>query len=553
MRVMVVGGYGVFGQRVARLLARDGHTLWVAGRDVQKAQALAHELGAQALQLDRTGDLSALAQIKPDVLVDAAGPFHAYGEQPYRLVEACLNAGINYLDLCDDGKFCAGIATLDGLAKARGLYALSGASSVPAISSAAVAELAQGMFEIEAIDSVILPGNRAPRGRSVIASILAQCGVGGWRWQAGRWVRMRGWSDSRHFVLSVAACKPALGRNAWLVKVPDLTLFPAHFRAQSVSFRAGLELPVMNRFLAALSWLRGGWQFALPAAAIALMENIAEWLKPLGSDVGGMQVEVTGRVNHEGYSLKRRWILVASGGDGPCVPAIAVRALLRGPNTACGARPCIAEVTLAQVEAAMGDLAIAFRRDEATALPLIAQLDHLDFSALPASVRASHRVSGALRLLGVAAIDRGSSWPARLIAAACGFPPAGSGVSVEVTKQQDDSGESWERNFGGRRFRSHLALVGQRITERFGPLHFTLGLHVADAALHFPVESGTAWGVPIPAFLLPCSVAREFEVSGRFHFDVAIFMPITGALIVRYRGSLAEAKPQAANEFLPPC
>ncbi len=552
MKILVVGGYGVFGERLLRLLARDGHALWVAGRDERRAAALAKDIGAQAVQLDRTGDLSALLSIKPDLLVDAAGPFHAYGEQPYRLVEACIEARINYLDLCDDADFCAGIATLDALAKSRGVYALSGASSVPAISSAAVVELAQGMLEIDAIDSVILPGNRAPRGRSVIASILAQCGADGRRWQAGRWVRMRGWSEPRRFVLDATESKAEQRRCAWLVKVPDLTLFPKYFRAHSVSFRAGLELPVMNYFLAALSWLRGYWPFAMPRWTVWLIERVASGLLPLGSDVGGMQVQVTGRISHDAHMRRRQWTLLATGGDGPYVPAIAVRAIARGPSPASGARPCIAEVTLAQVEATMGDLSISFRRDETIVVPLIEKLADLAVVQLPHSVRASHRVSGAMRLKGTADIERGSSWLARLTAAACRFPPAGNDVQTEVTKYQRDDGEIWERNFAGRRFRSHLALRGQRITERLGPLRFTLGLHVSDAALHFPVLNGTAFGLPIPALLLPRSVAREFDLAGRFQFDVALYLPITGALIVRYRGSLAEMKADPTGQLSQP-
>ncbi|MGQ0799855.1 MAG: DUF4166 domain-containing protein [Pseudomarimonas sp.] len=539
MRIIVVGGYGVFGERVLRLLARDGHTLWVAGRDDGRVAAAAETLGAQALQLDRTGDLSALAQIAPDVVVDAAGPFHAYGEQPYRLVEACLEAGINYLDLCDDSDFCAGISGLDERARSRGLFALSGASSVPAISSAAVVELAKDMVHIEAIDSVILPGNRAPRGHSVIASILAQCGSEGRLWQAGRWVPMRGWSQPRSYSLEVDAKKR---RRGWLVKVPDLILFPAHFVARSVSFRAGLELPVMNHFLAVLSWLRSRWRLPLRGWAVSLVESVARWLLPFGSDLGGMQVEVSGHMMRAGQltACRRRWTLLARSGAGPWVPAIAVRALLRGPLPASGARPCIEEVSLARIESAMADLAITFRRDEAPILPLIEQLAGLAVEQLPASVRASHLVIGVMRLVGTANIERGTSLLARMTAAVCRFPPAGNHVPLEVTKQRDESGETWERNFAGRRFSSHLALNGPHISERFGPLLFTLGLYVADAALHFPVLRGTCFGIPIPLRLLPKSVAREFDIVGRFHFDVALHMPISGDLIVRYRGSLAE-------------
>lgn len=83
MKVLIPGGYGVFGARLAQLLVRDGHAVTVAGRDADKAQLLADELCCTALRLDRRHDLHLLAGY--DVVVDAAGPLHAYGRDPYQL------------------------------------------------------------------------------------------------------------------------------------------------------------------------------------------------------------------------------------------------------------------------------------------------------------------------------------------------------------------------------------------------------------------------------------------------------------------------------------
>ena len=57
-----------------------------------------------------------------------------------------------------------------------GVTVLSGASSVLALSSAVVVALSKVMDEIDLIGSVILPGNRTPRGISVVHAILAQVG-----------------------------------------------------------------------------------------------------------------------------------------------------------------------------------------------------------------------------------------------------------------------------------------------------------------------------------------------------------------------------------------
>ena len=55
MKVLLLGGYGVFGERLARLLVRDGHAVTIAGRDLGAAERLATEIGAGALRMDRAG------------------------------------------------------------------------------------------------------------------------------------------------------------------------------------------------------------------------------------------------------------------------------------------------------------------------------------------------------------------------------------------------------------------------------------------------------------------------------------------------------------------
>ena len=50
--------------------------------------------------------------IAPDVVVDASGPFQAYGD-PYRVVRACIARRASYLDLADGSEFVAGIGTFD--------------------------------------------------------------------------------------------------------------------------------------------------------------------------------------------------------------------------------------------------------------------------------------------------------------------------------------------------------------------------------------------------------------------------------------------------------
>ncbi len=529
MKVLILGGYGVFGARMARLLLRDGHHVTVAGRNGAAAQALAAELGCAAVCMDREGDLGALAG--HDVVVDAAGPFHAYGRDRYRLARAALQAGLHYLDLSDNAEFCAGIVALDGQARAAGLCAISGLSSVPALSSAAVRALS-GTDLPQVIDMAILPGNRSPRGLSVMESILTQAGQPMQVWRGGRWTRAAGWSDPRYYRLPEGVI-----RQGWQIEVPDLALFPHHFGAETVLFRAGLELWVMRYGLAAFARLRRLIAFPVTRPLLRGFKLVADLLAPFGSGRGGMSVMVIAG------GECRVWRLLARDGDGPFIPTIAVRALLRRDHLPQGAIPALEVITLAEAEAAMADLQVSCEQDCQPFLPIFPRVLGADFAALSACVRATHLSADISRWQGRASVARGASRWSRLLGWIFRFPPASEDVPVEVTKIATARGEIWQRRFGRRQFRSQLAATPAGLTERFGPFTFQLGLRVENAALHFPIRSGRLGPLPLPRWMLPVSEAREYARDGRFHFDVRLLAPLSRDLLVHYRGTLGKAAP----------
>ncbi|MBO9446913.1 saccharopine dehydrogenase NADP-binding domain-containing protein [Ruegeria sp. R14_0] len=358
MNVVIIGGYGVFGSLTARLLARDGHQLWLAGRHPEKGRALAQELGAQTLAVDIGKAPEDLFDAQPDVVIDATGPFQHYGSDPYRVPRLCIAQRCHYLDLSDSAKFTQGIAALDTKARAAGVFSLSGASSVPGLSSSIVADLISDLDEIDLIDIAILPGNRAPRGMSVIKSIVSGVGRPYHMWRDGGWQRATGWTDRKLYQL-----EPGLKRAGYSVDVPDIALFPKWTGAKSVVFRAGLELSVMNRALQFLAKLRQHGRFDVPEMGYAGLYLLSKALYPFGTDRGGMVVSVSGKLGKQ--SVTRQWKLIAENGHGPFVPGVMCRALLREPDTIkAGARPCLAELPRTKVERAMTDLEIRIEASE---------------------------------------------------------------------------------------------------------------------------------------------------------------------------------------------
>jgi len=348
-RVLVLGGYGFFGCRlVQRLSLQAGLEIAVAGRSLKKAQTFVDELQAAragtwtAMRLDvDSADFGArLKDLAPAVVIHTCGPFQG---QSYGVAEACIAAGAHYIDLADGRDFASGITALDAPARAAGIAVISGASSVPALSSAAADHLAQGLDTVSLVDIGISPGNRTERGLSTVQAILSYCGQPlpsgseprfGW---LGRWEH--------------AYPEPVGHRLLSPCDVPDLTLLPPRYPGRpDIRFGAGLELRLLHRgmnWMAALA--RWGWVRDWSRHA-RWLKRAADLVQSLGTDAGAMHVRVTGRLP-DGQARTRHWALVATAGDGPFVPTLAAAALVRrlraGDATLKGARPCIGMLSLA--------------------------------------------------------------------------------------------------------------------------------------------------------------------------------------------------------------
>ena len=133
-RVLIIGGYGNFGSFITKQLVKENNVhVIIAGRCQDKANALANEVGADAVTLDINEHLTnPLAIIKPDIVIHTSGPFQS---QDYDVAEACIEQGCHYIDHADGRSFVENISALDVRAKEKGIFIVSGASSVPSLTS----------------------------------------------------------------------------------------------------------------------------------------------------------------------------------------------------------------------------------------------------------------------------------------------------------------------------------------------------------------------------------------------------------------------------------
>lgn len=334
--ILILGGYGVFGQLISTSLSKDADiNLLIAGRDSQKAKAYAATIGATGIALDvHTGLKSALEKHKPSLVVNCCGPFQG---QDYSTAHTCMEHGIHYIDLADGREYVTGFSALNALAKQKKVVAVTGASTLPALSSAIIDHfLTEEFSEIHTLDYGVSPGNRTERGVATVAAILSYVGKPFTTLVNSSRKTIHGWHDLHRQPY------PQMGAR-WMSNcdVPDLALFPIRYPAlKTQRFYAGLELSLLHVGLWLLSWpARFGWvENYAPYAS--LMRRISLWFYHFGSDTGGMYIIMHG-LDKAGSPKNKTWYIIARDGHGPQIPAtpatVIARKIMAGALTEPGA------------------------------------------------------------------------------------------------------------------------------------------------------------------------------------------------------------------------
>ncbi|WP_439816407.1 DUF4166 domain-containing protein [Zavarzinia sp. CC-PAN008] len=544
-RILVAGASGAFGRNLVEgLLATTDCTILAIARDhvrlAQETEALRRRFGNErlALLVRKVGEIRTdfLRAEGIAIVVDAAGPFQ---QSDLHLARAAIAAGCHYLDLADSRAFVAGFDILDSAAREAGVVARTGASTTPALSQAVLDHLTAGWPVIETVEIAVSPGNRAPRGLSVVRAILSYTGLPIRVLDQGAWTTRPGWSAPHRRRIG------NLGRR-WLalVETPDLDLAPKRLGVRRTAlFRAGLELGVLHLGLWLASWIvRAGVVTTLEPMARGF-RVLAQGTYRLGTDRGGMMVEARGQ-DAAGMPVGARWTLVAEAGDGPHVPTLAtlaaIRAILSGQGPAPGAAACAGWPSLDQIAAEMARHRITTQVEAIAAGSVLSQVLGADFPRLPPPLRAFHGRTGQHAWEGRATVE-GGNFLGQSIARLMRLPFEGADVPVRVDVEAGERAERWTRRFPGRRFATILRPVPDqpgRIAEQMGPVTATMAATVEAAGLVLRHQGWRLLGIPLPRALGPRIAGREgVDASGRFTFDVTISAPIVGR-IVHYRGWL---------------
>jgi hypothetical protein len=269
-RIVVFGGYGVFGSQVARALSAWGTPLTIAGRNLRQAEALVAALGgdcaAAAADIDRA-DLCRPVLKGHSAAVNCAGPFHRQGTA---LLEACVEAGCHYADICDDRGYVALVRSFGERFTKRDLAAVFGCSSLPGISGALALRAREGTTaRVERVRVTLVIGNKNPKGYAAVQSLVAGLG----KPIATPQGTVFGMCDRE----LVALPAPFGRRSVFNFNSPEYDLFPSLLGAGAVSVKIGFELRSITHVFGVLACLGSGYG-----------PETADLLRWLGSPLSGL-------------------------------------------------------------------------------------------------------------------------------------------------------------------------------------------------------------------------------------------------------------------------
>ncbi|MCY1391705.1 Saccharopine dehydrogenase NADP binding domain protein [compost metagenome] len=266
-RILIYGAYGYTGELMVREAARRRLDIVIAGRSAAKLRPLADELNLEYRAFDVQQAASSIQGI--GVVLNCAGPFSSTAQA---LVNACLAAGVHYVDITGEVPVFQACHQLDERAREAGIILCPGAGFDIVPTDCLAASLKDRLPEATRIDLAFSFGTRPSVG--TIKTLVEGIEMGG--------LVRRG-----HQLKTVANAYrirriPFRDRSRWGVTIPWADVYTAGISTNTPDGMVYTALPLSLGILMRLtSPFRGA--LTLPRVQRWLM-RLAEKIFPGGPD-----------------------------------------------------------------------------------------------------------------------------------------------------------------------------------------------------------------------------------------------------------------------------
>ncbi len=239
MDLLVYGSYGYTGRLIAHRLVRRGREPTLAGRDRDRLADQADALGldGRTFSLDEPTEGIAGHLEGFDAVLNCAGPFV---DTCGPLVEACLEAGTDYLDITGEFRVLERLVDEDERAREAGITLLPGVGFDIVPSDCLAAFLAAQLESVEELTIGIAGGASVSAGTA--KTILRMAGEGGIVRREGRLRRV----PATHDVREIEFGRGYGTRSAVTVPWPDVVSAPRSTGAEDVTAYAAVPSPAIG-------------------------------------------------------------------------------------------------------------------------------------------------------------------------------------------------------------------------------------------------------------------------------------------------------------------
>ena len=282
-KVLIIGGCGRIGHSVALDIA--SHTdaeVIVTSRN--HSQVVASPLKFLALDLaDREQLQQAIADM--DLVVHCAGPFH---HRDGRVVQTCIEAGVNYLDVSDHRSFYERVIKDKNKAIAAGVTAILNTGIFPGISNSMVKQGVEQFDRVEKIHLSYVVAGSGGAGLTVMRTTFLGLRAKFQAWIDGKWQQVSPYTKRE----VIEFPQPYGKTGVYWFDVPETHTFTDSFNAQTIITKFGSIPDFYNH----LTWITA---HVFPTAWVESPKGIEFF-----SQVSYLMTKVTDRFSGIGVAMR---------------------------------------------------------------------------------------------------------------------------------------------------------------------------------------------------------------------------------------------------------